>query len=102
LEQIKVCDGNPGDAQMSPSHEQQDVTSATSDRHRQLRDAESKAQQLFEEVETRGFIRPGISEETLNTDIYKLAYEMFGIKKYWHKRIVRPPLAHSRFTASTF
>lgn len=59
------------------------------ERHRALRDAESKAERLFAEADLRGFIRPGISEKTLNTQIYELAFEMYGIKKYWHKRIVR-------------
>jgi hypothetical protein len=51
--------------------------------------AQSKAEQLFREVEARGLIRPGISESVLNADIYALAKEMFGISTYWHKRIVR-------------
>lgn len=34
-------------------------------------------------------IRPGITEKTLNGEIYALAEEMYGITTYWHKRIVR-------------
>ena len=55
----------------------------------ELREAQSKAEQLFNEVEARGLIRPGITESSLNADIYALALEMYGIKTYWHKRIVR-------------
>jgi Xaa-Pro aminopeptidase len=55
----------------------------------ELRTAQSKAQQLFQEIEKRDLIRPGISESQLNTDIYELAKEMHGITTYWHKRIVR-------------
>src|SRR5580704_1525466 len=55
----------------------------------ELLEAQSKAEQLFREVEARGLIRPGISENTLNADIYALAKEMYGITTYWHKRIVR-------------
>ena len=55
----------------------------------ELLEAQSKAVQLFREVEARGLIRPGISESVLNADIYALAKEMFGITTYWHKRIVR-------------
>src|SRR5262249_32317293 len=55
----------------------------------QLRAAEAKAAHLFREVESRGLIRGGITEEQLNREIYALAFELFGIKKYWHKRIVR-------------
>jgi len=51
--------------------------------------AQTKAAQLFREIETRGLIRPGISEGALNAEIYALAQEMFGITTYWHKRIVR-------------
>jgi Xaa-Pro aminopeptidase len=51
--------------------------------------AQTKAAQLFREVETRGLIRPGMSEGALNAEIYALAQEMFGITTYWHKRIVR-------------
>jgi Xaa-Pro dipeptidase len=54
-----------------------------------LRAAQSKAEQLFSEIEARGLIRAGISESRLNADIYELAKEMFGITTYWHKRIVR-------------
>ncbi len=54
-----------------------------------LIEAEAKATQLFEEIEKRGLITPGISEKELNTAVYELAFELFGIKKYWHKRIVR-------------
>lgn len=60
-----------------------------SERHTRLRDAETKAAKLFEEAERRGMIRSGISEKTLNTEMYDLALEMYGIKKYWHKRIIR-------------
>lgn len=58
-------------------------------RYTALRAAEGKARALFAEVESRGLVRAGISEKTLNAEVYKLALEMYGIKKYWHKRIVR-------------
>ena len=54
-----------------------------------LIDAEKKASLLFKEIESRGLICPGKSEKELNTEIFNLAFEMYGIKKYWHKRIVR-------------
>ena len=60
-----------------------------SSRHSALREAETKAAALFAEIESRELVRPGISERTLNTEVYELAFEMYGIKKYWHKRIVR-------------
>lgn len=54
-----------------------------------LRDAETKALNLFNVVEARGYIKPGITEDDLNTLVYKTAFELYGIEKYWHKRIVR-------------
>ena len=58
-------------------------------RHERLRNAEEKARTLFLEAEKRGFIRPGVSEKQLNLELYELAFELYGIKRYWHKRIVR-------------
>ena len=55
----------------------------------ELLEAQTKAEALFCEVEARGLIRPGITESSLNADIYALAHEMYGISTYWHKRIVR-------------
>jgi len=54
-----------------------------------LIEAEKIAQQLFTAMEERGLIAPGKSEHELSEDVFKLADELFGIKKYWHKRIVR-------------
>lgn len=55
----------------------------------QLLAAEAKAVQLFQAIEDRGLVAAGKSEEQLNTEIYQLAKELFGVEKYWHKRIVR-------------
>jgi Xaa-Pro dipeptidase len=55
----------------------------------ELREAQTKAENLFREIDARGLIRPGITEHNLNDDIYLLAKEMCGIDTYWHKRIVR-------------
>ena len=51
--------------------------------------AQTRAETLFHEVEARGLIRPGITENGLNAEIYALAQELYGITTYWHKRIVR-------------
>jgi len=51
--------------------------------------AEKKAAELFEEIENRELIIAGKSEKQLNTEIFNLAFELYGIKKYWHKRIIR-------------
>ncbi len=55
----------------------------------ELLEAERKAQCLFDTAQERGYIQPGITEKMLNDKLYMLAFELFGIKKYWHKRIVR-------------
>lgn len=60
--------------------------SATLDK---LIEAEEKANQLFKSIEERNLIVSGKTEQQLNTEIFELAFELFGIKKYWHKRIVR-------------
>jgi hypothetical protein len=54
-----------------------------------LIEAEKKAELLFKEIEKQEILIPGNSEEKINSLIFDLAYEMFGIKKYWHKRSVR-------------
>src|ERR1700722_19229495 len=54
-----------------------------------LLDAQIKAQALFVEVEAQGLIRPGVRESEINEGIYGLAGRMYGIARYWHKRIVR-------------
>ena len=54
-----------------------------------LVEAEKIAGILFSTVEERGLIVAGKSEEDLNKEIFNLAKELFGIEKYWHKRIVR-------------
>lgn len=57
--------------------------------HLLLREAEEKAAKLFSEIESRNLIRAGVTEKQINTEVYQLALDLFGIKKYWHKRIVR-------------
>jgi Xaa-Pro dipeptidase len=54
-----------------------------------LIEAEQKALELFDTLEKRGLIRPGKTEEELNEEVFQLAKELFGIEKYWHKRIIR-------------
>ena len=59
------------------------------ERARKLLDAQRKAEQLFAVAQERGYIAAGQMEHELNTKMYGLAFELFGIQKYWHKRIVR-------------
>ncbi|UPT68809.1 MAG: aminopeptidase P family protein [Sphingobacteriales bacterium JAD_PAG50586_3] len=55
----------------------------------QLLEAETKAWQLFEVAEERNYFTAGQTEKDLSNRLYDLAFELFAIKKYWHKRIVR-------------
>jgi Xaa-Pro dipeptidase len=54
-----------------------------------LIEAQNKAADLFLEIENRSLIVAGKSEKELNSEIFELAFELYGIKKYWHKRIIR-------------
>lgn len=54
-----------------------------------LIEAEQKAFHLFSEIENLKLVVPGKTEKELNNEVYNLAYDLFKIKKYWHKRIVR-------------
>ena len=54
-----------------------------------LRDAEGKARALFDETIERGWLTAGRGERELSDAIRDLAGELFGIRRFWHKRIVR-------------
>jgi Xaa-Pro dipeptidase len=64
-------------------------TAAEEVRVQRLLDAQGKAAQLFDEIERRAMIRPGVAEQTLSDEIRDLAAEMFGVTRHWHRRIVR-------------
>ncbi|MYV51745.1 M24 family metallopeptidase [Streptomyces sp. SID3212] len=51
--------------------------------------AQEKAIALFEEVEARGVVAPGVGEREASDHIRDLANEMFGTTRHWHKRIIR-------------
>jgi Xaa-Pro dipeptidase len=65
------------------------TSTAEIDRIGALREAERKAANLFEEAVARGLIVAGTTERELSDQIRDLANEMFGVRKFWHKRIVR-------------
>jgi Xaa-Pro aminopeptidase len=58
-------------------------------RQRKLLDAQARAVELFEVVAEREIIAPGVLESVATTAIRDLAADMFGVSRYWHKRIVR-------------
>ena len=60
-----------------------------SERKQHLLRAQKNAEELFRAIETNNLIAPLKSEKVLNDEVYELAFTLFGIRKYWHKRIVR-------------
>ena len=54
-----------------------------------LLDAQAKAEELFSEMRDRGLIAAGLGERVVSDSIRELANDMFGVKRFWHKRIVR-------------
>ena len=58
-------------------------------RVQRLLDAQGKAERLFNEIERRAMIRPGVGERQLSDEIRDLAAEMLGVTQHWHRRIVR-------------
>lgn len=54
-----------------------------------LLDAQARAVALFDEIERRGLVRPGVGERQLSDEIRDLAADMFGVTRHWHKRVIR-------------
>lgn len=54
-----------------------------------LLDAQDKAVELFDAITERGLLRAGVREKEASDAIRDLAAEMFGVSRFWHKRIVR-------------
>lgn len=54
-----------------------------------LANAQRKAQELFTAVVDAGLIREGLLESELSEQIHELARERFGVRRHWHKRVVR-------------
>jgi Xaa-Pro aminopeptidase len=55
----------------------------------ELRAAQRKADALFNEVVASGLIRPGVLESELSRQIHAIAQGRFGLKRHWHRRVVR-------------
>jgi len=54
-----------------------------------LADAQRKAEDLFAEVVDSGLIRAGVLESELSAAVHDLARKRFGVRRHWHKRVVR-------------
>jgi Xaa-Pro dipeptidase len=55
----------------------------------ELLGAQRKAEDLFAKVVATGLIRPGVLESELSKEIHELAKRDFGVRRHWHKRVVR-------------
>ena len=55
----------------------------------QLSEAQGKAEELFAEIIHSGLIRAGVFESELSAEIHALARRRFGVRRHWHKRVVR-------------
>ena len=51
--------------------------------------AQRKAENLFAEVVATDLIQVGLLESELSTKIHQLANRRFGVRRHWHKRVVR-------------
>ena len=51
--------------------------------------AQGHAAELFDQVLDRDLITPGVGERAASDAIRNLAADMFGVDRFWHKRIVR-------------
>jgi len=56
---------------------------------RSLKEAQDKAAALFAAAVSGGLIQAGKLESELTQDIHELARREFGLRRHWHKRIVR-------------
>jgi hypothetical protein len=59
------------------------------ERARRLLDAQAKAEDLFRQVQKRGLLAPGETEKAVSDRIRDLAGDLYGVRRFWHKRIVR-------------
>src|SRR5882757_7885453 len=55
----------------------------------ELAAAQRKAEDLFAAVVDAGIIRAGMLESELGAEIHALANRQFGVRRHWHKRVVR-------------
>jgi Xaa-Pro dipeptidase len=54
-----------------------------------LLEAQDKAARLFDSIIAHGLVRPGVLESELSREIHSLARRDFGVRRHWHRRVVR-------------
>ena len=69
-----------------PSDATSDAKSSTRDA---LIDAQLRAEKLFAAVVAEGLICAGKSESELSREIHDLAHRNFGVRRHWHRKVVR-------------
>lgn len=60
-----------------------------SKRKEELRKAQDKARALFDDIVAEKLIAPGKTESQVERDIFELAKRKYGVKRHWHKRVIR-------------
>lgn len=58
-------------------------------REASLWSAQLQAEALFAAVVERGLIAPGTLESELSDGVHRLARELYGVRRHWHRRVVR-------------
>ena len=58
-------------------------------REQALWNAQLRAEALFAAVVGQGLVRPGVLESELSEEIHALARARFGVRRHWHRRVVR-------------
>ena len=54
-----------------------------------LLSAQKRAQEMFDEIERTGLIRPGLLESEASKAIYRLSRDKHDAGRHWHKRVLR-------------
>jgi Xaa-Pro dipeptidase len=65
------------------------MPSSESQRQDELRQAQDTARALFDDIVAFGLIAPGKTEMQVERAIFELARSKYGVKRHWHKRVVR-------------
>jgi Xaa-Pro aminopeptidase len=69
-----------------------DVAETSNDegeRAARLLDAQAKAAQLLAAIERHAVLRPGVADSAASAAVRDLAADLFGVRRHWHKRIIR-------------
>jgi Xaa-Pro aminopeptidase len=65
------------------------MPSTESRRRDEILRAQNTALALFEDIEALGLIAPSRTEKDVERDVFALAKSKYGVKRHWHKRVIR-------------